>query len=144
MNLAAGVALLFAIVLLGIAWAAGRRSLKSRVWIPADGEVTWAITAEEREPGNQPMYRPDIQYAYRYQGEEHLGTQVHVGDFISSNLPGRAQRLVSKYRPGSKVTVYVNPDCPDEALLERGLPREIVFFGLAGLACLAAAVWLLV
>ncbi|MGD1018365.1 MAG: DUF3592 domain-containing protein [Verrucomicrobiia bacterium] len=86
-------------------------------------------------------YSVDILYAYNVDGREYRSNRYDFMGGSSSGYNGKA-KIVSRYRPGTTASCYVNPGDPDDAVLEReftpqmliGLfPAVFLFVGLGGL-----------
>ena len=90
------------------------RARKQLAWEGVDGTVCAASVIFDGED-----YRPRIEYAYSYHGRALRGAKVRSPAAVF-NWRGPAERVVAKYRPGSAVTVFVNPENPGESVLERG------------------------
>ena len=87
------------------------RSWTVQDWIPVEGTVLHSrIKAGEG-------YFPFVRYRYSFDGRSLEGNSVR---FIekSYNRETSARAVVSKYRPGGPVTVWVNPKNPKAAVLE--------------------------
>ncbi len=63
------------------------------------------------------MHRPDIVFEYSYGGRTYKGGQIAVCE-VSSSDPSIAQGAVARYPVGSKIQVFVNPQSPDESMVE--------------------------
>ena len=89
------------------------------------------------------MYRSVVSYSYRVGGRPLVGNRVRFGDDALLSWPGPAARLVERYRFGSAVPVFYNPDSPEESLLEPGLTRAHFFWSAIALLVLGAGCALL-
>jgi hypothetical protein len=89
-------------------------------------------------------YSVDILYKYEIDGREYKANRYHFLGGSSSGYRGKA-RIVREHPPGSKMTCYVNPKDPTDAVLQRGFSGTMWFgllpllFVLAGGAALAGA-----
>jgi hypothetical protein len=106
------------LVLLGVTGALvgpflWRRARKQLEWEAVPGTVCTA-----RIVGGE-FYEAQIEYTYTFRGRAFRGTKVRSLTVLT-NWRGPAQRVVEKYPPGSTVTVFVNPENPWDAVLERG------------------------
>jgi hypothetical protein len=67
---------------------------------------------------------PVVRYKYSVRGTEHIGSQIFPhGQFATSG--GHAARIVSKYKAGSRVRVYVNPASATDSALRLALPGVV-------------------
>lgn len=83
-------------------------------------------------------YSIDILYRYVYEGKEYQSSRYKFMGGSSSGRSGK-QRIVDRYRPGTKATCYVNPDAPYEAVIDRGFTADMLF-GLIPLVFVAVGV----
>ena len=72
-------------------------------------------------PGDRPSTRfaPQIAYEYVVDGRTYRSEHVAFGKVFWSLAPRRAAAKVARYPAGAQVTVYFNPQRPEEAVLER-------------------------
>jgi hypothetical protein len=114
-------------------------------WKPVQGEITSNFlleTEEEQEDEDRPMsttwqsfYQPRVMYTYSVRGKEYECDCLQEGLF---RLPFKflAQKRVEEYRAGQKVTVYVSPRNPAEAVLRRGPPIDAYLLLVSGVVLL--------
>jgi len=114
-------------------------------WKPVQGEITSNFlleTEEEQEDEDRPMsttwqsfYQPRVMYTYPVRGKEYECDCLQEGLF---RLPFKflAQKRVEEYRAGQKVTVYVSPRNPAEAVLRRGPPIDAYLLFASGIILL--------
>jgi hypothetical protein len=105
---------------------------RSRSWAPVEGRVlSSAIEAETHRSrpvsgsavtgGDITTYFPSVEYAYEYQGTSYQSQRIIT---VNINWPKKeAEEAVARYPVGASVTVWVNPDHPDQAVLETSLER---------------------
>ncbi|HUG91196.1 MAG TPA: DUF3592 domain-containing protein [Planctomycetaceae bacterium] len=96
--------------------------------------------------GDGDAFRVRIVYRYTFAGRPFTGERYHfMGDFSSSGRAGK-QQVVDRYPPGLRTVCYVDPDDPQQAVLNRGLtsdmwwglfPLPFVAIGTAGLVSMA-------
>ncbi|MGQ9424733.1 DUF3592 domain-containing protein [Gilvimarinus sp. F26214L] len=81
--------------------------------------------------GNDGTYRAKATYRYEYQGLQFTGDRVAIIEW-SDNIGRFQQRLGSQleaaFSEGRPVTVWINPDDPQEAVLNRELRWEMLGF----------------
>jgi hypothetical protein len=125
---ARGGCLVFFFLLFALAGAAGSyfvlwrplsRLLASRSWTETQCDVL-SSRVEEVSSSDGSTYRVDIRYTWSAGGSQHVGGRY---DFMGGSSSGTAgkQKIVDRYPPGSRVTCWVDPDDPNEAVLSRGL-----------------------
>ncbi len=122
-----------------------RNSSLPQTWPTTAGLVT---TSEVRSTTNSSgrlgvdvVYFPHVNYNYTIGGQNYVGAHVYHGKGPDSQQA--AQTVVDRYRVGSRVSVYYNPQKPDIAVLETPIQLKDyyaaigTFVGLIiGLACL--------
>lgn len=111
----------------GVAVEDFARARDSRTWPAIEG----VVLSKDGEDSN------DIRYAYVAGGHGHESRRVRFLTGLVFKAP------TAQLRPGESVTVYVNPDAPDVAVLRQGgsglvfagaavVAAALVFFGLGG------------
>jgi hypothetical protein len=113
--------------------AAGWREVKGRV-LDHDVEERFGTDSEGRPDYD---YIPKITYRYEAGGAVRTGGRIGFETHYFANR-GAAEKHLAQWPVGSEVTVYVNPDDPDEAALTREAPGGWWVVGL--FVALAAAV----
>src|SRR5262245_29813099 len=103
-----------AVIIVGISqWD---RVRAARHWSTVDGEVSSARVIEEDDSDGK-RYRPEIRYAYVVDGVEHAGSRRQLIKF-GPHSRAYALDIVRRYRRGSRVKVYYDPQLPGDAALE--------------------------
>ena len=89
--------------------------------------------------GEDTSYSVNILYAYTVDGREYRSNRYNfMGGSSSRHAAKRA--IVDRHPPGTRITAYVNPDDPTDAVIERGLKAEMLLllvpllFALVGAA----------
>jgi hypothetical protein len=110
-----------------------------------------AADLEENHDGDGVTYRVTATYSYEYGGEAFTNARVglHQGSDNSRYHQDRAQELEEIEKSGGKLSCYVNPRDPAQAMLFRELRVgpllfELMFaviFGGVGFGLIAAAIW---
>jgi hypothetical protein len=81
-------------------------------------------------------YLPHIRFDYTFEGSKYVGGQFKSA-ILTYNWRGPSERVVGRYPPGTRVTVYVNPSNPKDAVLEPSVSGVIYHVGVAA-GCLFA------
>jgi hypothetical protein len=129
---------LYAILLapLGLIWfAAGYKTLQvraARKWPSTPGKVVVSnsevrevsVLDSDREGGHRLEQRnfADIVYEYSVLGRKQRNNRVDIGE-NRGNF--EVEQTIARYPVGKDVTVYYNPLHPNEAVLERDLPKGL-------------------
>lgn len=107
---------------------------KASGWLQTSGKVLSARavsrrvrTAESRAgaaPGADENIRnfAEIRYEYHVDGRRYAGSRVSIGEDLGDH---DVEETLRRYPRGSVVTVFYNPEKPDEAVLERGAPEGV-------------------
>ena len=97
----------------------------STTWPTAAGHIVSAKLIEHDETNDEgedtTYYSTQVSYAYAVNGISYTGQRISFGS--GSGVPGDphpAQSTITLYPPGTAVTVYYDPENPQEALLEPG------------------------
>ena len=72
-------------------------------------------------------YNASIGYRYMVGSKVYTGDTICIGGVLNTSFKSRAQERLDRYREGSTVTVYYNPEKPEISCLER--QGEIATFG---------------
>lgn len=98
--------------------------LQSRLqfgWLPVAGTIVESTT------GFSSSYHPQIQYEYVHDGRRLRGLEVRTHKFMGT-WPGAANKVLARYPVGASVTVYVDPEDPEDAVLEPGGDPHFFWF----------------
>lgn len=123
-------------------------------WIPVDALVLSSRVDESRSihigGGSRSTaitYSPLITYKYSYEGKDYTYNRYTLTGSVGEEYDPR--KVVNQYPAGTNTTAYVNPDNPQEAVLNMGdRGSKIVLgalgfiFALIGIGILGAAIFL--
>jgi hypothetical protein len=73
-------------------------------------------------------YSVQIVYTYQVNGQSYQSNRYDFFEGSSSGYDSK-EAIVNRYRPGEQTVCYVNPNDPNDAVLERGFTNEL-YFGL--------------
>ncbi len=75
----------------------------------------------------QTKHRLDIGYQYQWQGKSYTGKR-----YCFWKAPSGAEMhcLIRKFRPGTEINCFVDPDNPGESVISREIPLSTVGIGL--------------
>lgn len=118
-------------------WEPLSRIAAARSWTETQCDVLSSQVAD----GSGSTYKVDVRYSWTAGGSTHVGSRY---DFMGGSSSGREgkQRIVDRYPPGARVTCWVDPGDPNEAVLSRDLspayligllPLLFLAIGLGGL-----------
>lgn len=103
------------------------RILGARDWVETPCEIVSSEVGVHSDSDGS-TYSIDIEYAYAVDGREYLSDRYSFDETSSSGRAGK-QRVVDEHPVGSEHICYVDPDNPDEAVLNRGFVPTL-WFGL--------------
>ena len=101
----------------------------SKNWIETDCEVLWShVRSHRSDDDDGTTYQADIFYQYEWNGQQHFSNRYGPLSGVSSSGHAAKQELVNRYSKGSRHKCFVNPDTPEQALLDRSFGAA--WFGL--------------
>ena len=109
----------------GIGWFINKKSKEAKTlraaaknWASTPGKV---ITSRvEVSGGEYTSVSPFIVYQYNVYDREYSNSQIRAGDAHMSSYSSRdSYNMVDKYPVGAEVTVYYDPENPQQSALER-------------------------
>jgi hypothetical protein len=95
-----------------------RNARISKEWPTTSGTITFSQVAISTDEDGTTYYA-DVRFKYVVNDRWYTADTVHFGEYSSGS--GRAEEIVARYPPESRVTVYYNPDSPQTAVLEPGV-----------------------
>ncbi|MBN8644008.1 MAG: DUF3592 domain-containing protein [Planctomycetes bacterium] len=93
------------------------QQMKSASWPTAEGTVIGGLVGESSGRRGRTNYTPEVSFRYSVGGVEYTSSRVAVVTDSHSSREA-ANRVVSKYAPGSNVTVKYDPANPGFGVLE--------------------------
>lgn len=140
------------LIFAGLGWIGGSLLLlyghslwlgwRSGDWVEVEGTVLESRLVETSPVRTTNfIYRADVVYAYSAQGTEARGARV---DFAGSSTVDRGaveEALRTRFAPGAKVAVFVDPADVTQSVLEPGVPPKAGILVGLGVGLLAVAAW---
>lgn len=100
-----------------------QKAASSLAWPSVLGRVVESRVEESRSTDSEGdvsiTYRPYVRYEYTLQDQTYSGDKLYVGLVGSSSNRRKAEETASQYPAGSAVTVYYNPQDPQDAVLQQ-------------------------
>ncbi|HDS08103.1 MAG TPA: DUF3592 domain-containing protein [Bacteroides sp.] len=119
------------------------KARKTEFWRQATGKVLESDVAKNiRSTGGNTKtttYRPEICYNYQVDDQEYVSDRIGVTGSYSSSSPAKAYRITTKYPVDKEVTVYYDPNKPDQSVLETGVTKEIHTMRTVGIVLMIGA-----
>ena len=104
------------------------RSVSASKWPKAEGEIIYSGVEEENDVDGSIYFKPNIEYKYSVLGKEYSSKKYAFGfNFISAPFRFFSNRVISKLRSKSVVSVSYNPKKPSESVLLTGIQLFHVF-----------------
>lgn len=105
---------------------------KSQSWPFVNGTINQSgLDVDSRQTGpsmtTNRTYNANIGYRYMVGSKVYTGNTICIGGVLNTSFKSRAQERLDRYREGSTVSVYYNPEKPEISCLER--QGEIATFG---------------
>jgi len=111
---------------------------ESDSWQPASAQIVSSRVTVHRSGKGGTSYGMSITYAYQVMGREYQGKQYRFGsDGIVLGTRQKAEAAVAQNPTGKQITIYYDPNAPEQAVFERKfdtttLVLGIFFLGLGG------------
>ena len=87
-------------------------------WPTAEGLITRSEVVTVRS-NRGAMYREQIEYSYTVHGQAHTGEGVGMGPKPSMSWRSWAENRAARYKVGTTVTVFFDPERPERSCLDR-------------------------
>lgn len=100
-----------------VLWKSWQRAEETRRWTPVPAVIMASSIHSSRPTPNANLeYRVNLRYRYTWEGHEMIGDHLKRLDSPTVH-EARALEKVTEYPVGRKVTCYVNPADPTQAIL---------------------------
>jgi len=113
-----------ALILIGgffthLMWNGYRSVAKTYQWPETKALLTIADVDEfQPVPNVEPRYKLNIEFIYSFDGQTYESTNFRTRERTTTR-PDEAQAWLGDLKPGETTTCFVNPDNPNEAILQR-------------------------
>lgn len=123
-----------------------KKAEESQNWPSTTGSVTLSEAREsisrDSDGDERVSYFPYVEFTYQIGNQTYTGNRISFGGVVGKSNLAAVQQSLSRFAPGSQVTVFYNPQNNAEAVLEQkaggfkgGLAAGIICLVLA--ACIA-------
>lgn len=109
-------------------------------WPSVQGVVAHSEVVRSRDSDGDTTYKAEVIYDYVVNGESLESNKRRIGATSSSSNSSGAYKVTRKYPKASDVTVYYNPEAPEEAVLEPGVFIESKILWYVGLVLMIIGV----
>ena len=119
-------------------WRPLRRVRRAKSWRKTPCVILSSSVSEDATDSG--LYILRVTYHYEFAGGHYSSSRYSFSP--SSATAGRRgkKRIVGRLVPGTTTFCYVNPDRPDDAVIDRGVTWDMVFWGVFGTICLGVFV----
>jgi len=69
-------------------------------------------------------YEPLVTYRYTFEGKTHESSRLAFASLMQPERSG-ARKIVDEYPKGKKITCYVDPESPDQAVVQREREQDL-------------------
>jgi hypothetical protein len=114
------------VIFLAIIFFTQRKVNAINEWPTTTGKVLTSQT-EWRSSGEGSAEYPVVLYSYRANGQEFQGRRIAPGMEVGGI---GARKVVERYPVNSQVTVYYNPENPEDAVLEKKAGSQVLMWVL--------------
>jgi hypothetical protein len=118
-----GILLLFGLIGGGLSfwgWTILQDARASVSWPTAEGVVSSSEVDHSTDAEGGDSYSPEVTYQYQVDGQNLANNQIKFGENSYSSRR-KAEEIAAAYPVGKQVTVYYEPERPDNAVLEPGV-----------------------
>ena len=122
-----------------------RADLDARDWTPVSGTIIASRVDSYTEADGNVTHCLRIEYEYGYENETYSGDMIshslHSSTYNAADC-GSGRRNADDYPPGETITVYVDPDDPNRAVLLTGWSaldiglKEFILYPVAIIVCM--------
>lgn len=93
---------------------------ESQNWASTLGTITKTYMRQEvsYETSNT-IYYPTIEYEYEYRGTTYTGSRINFGGSSGNSNYRKSEEILAQYPINKTITVYYDPNNPEEAVLEQ-------------------------
>lgn len=122
-----------------------RADLDARDWTPVSGTIIASRVDSYTEADGNTTYCLRIEYEYDYENETYSGDMIshslHSSTYDAADC-GSGRRNADDYPPGEPITVYVDPNDPNRAVLLTGWSaldiglKEFILYPVAIIVCM--------
>lgn len=122
-----------------------KKGTESQEWPRVTGTITNVNISKDTDTDAEGFttvtYKPEIEYQYEIGGNQFTSTRVSFGGTRTYNSYKKAEEATAKYPLDGAISVFYNPQQPEEAVLEQGtkgtmalIIAGIVFLGISMIA----------
>ena len=120
-----------------------QKATESLNWPKVPGTITEAEVRKDYDTDAEGFttttYVPEIKYQYQVGGEEFSNQQISFGGTKTYSSSKKAEEALSQYPVNGSVSVYYNPENPEESVLVQGTKGTMTLI-IVGAAFIAISI----
>lgn len=121
-------------------WAPLRRVRSARSWRETPCVILSSSVGEDATDSG--LYRILVTYQYEIAGRYYSSSRYSFSSCSTSGCRGK-KRVTRRLAPGTTALCYVNPEDPDDAVIERGVTWDMVLGAVFAIVFLGGFVFVL-
>lgn len=94
-------------------------AMRSRQWTPVPATLEAVRLAPAQLLRNRPLPAFEVRYRYQFDGADFVGTRFDLHNGVDHR--GAVKAHIARLPVGTELTAWVNPNSPDQAMLQRSL-----------------------
>ena len=122
-------------------WNILQNAKASTSWPTAQGQIIKSEVTRSRDGEGHDSYSPEVTYTYLAKKRAYKSYAIKFGENSYDNK-SMSEKIAAAYPVGKKVSVYYNPEDPDNSVLEQGV--TIGSYIVLGIGVLFVAIGLFV
>lgn len=101
-----------------------KKAKQSETWPSVEGKIlSHDIRINSGDEYTSTAYLPQVTYTYHVQGQEFTGSKISYGSAPAFKSIYKAEKFLEQYPVGSRVTVYHDPEKPQDSVLEQAMRK---------------------
>ena len=116
---------------------------RSKNWTQVQCLVLSSIIEESKNSDGDPMFEAKVSYQYHHNGSRYIGNKIYFG-YGSSSEKNDSLEIINLLPEGKTISVYFNPENPNEAVLIPGIQRFTLINVWGGFGFAFLGIWFLV
>jgi hypothetical protein len=114
------------VALLGYGLLELKRATESLHWPMLTAHVVSSAIEQDRGGHSGTIYSPVVRYKYEHEGVSYEGKRIMFsGQVLSTHSREDAERFISQFEAGARITVRVSPSNPRISVVEPGVDRRV-------------------
>ena len=106
-----------------------KKAKASETWPSTEGKIVShhvRVDYSQDDESNRVDYVPEVHFEYQVEGQSFAGKRISFGSEQSFNKRQKAEMFLEQYPVGQVVTVFFNPEKPQESVLQQTMRKMTV------------------